>query len=363
VGLSGAGGQGGSGGKAGAAGTGGAGATCGDAKKEGTEQCDGADLDGATCASITGDPGATGTVACFANCTLDGSKCQLGQGGGGAGGASACGNGAKDAAEQCDGVDLDGQTCAIFLTNPEATGELTCFTNCTLDGSKCQLGQGGTGGTCGNKTLDVGEVCDGGDLDGATCASVLKDTKATGALACFTNCTFDLSGCKPGTAGSGGAAGAPPTPACGDGIKNNNELCDKDDFGVVTCASALGVPGAGGLLACNANCTLDASGCTIPSGGEALCGNGSKEGSEQCDKADLGSATCATALGNPNATGALACFANCLLDASGCKIPPPPDVCGGQVCSEERQPCGFDCQPPCPAGNFCLTGCCTPQIR
>jgi hypothetical protein len=47
-----------------------------------------------------------------------------------------------------------------------------------------------------------------------------------------------------------------------------------------------------------------------------------------------------------------------------------PPVCGGQVCAAGVQACGatvvdpgtglpVDCQPPCPNGQFCLTGCCT----
>ena len=32
--------------------------------------------------------------------------------------------------------------------------------------------------------------------------------------------------------------------------------------------------------------------------------------------------------------------------------------CGGQICPVGSQPCGLSCQPPCPGGYFCLTGCC-----
>ncbi|MBI5532165.1 MAG: hypothetical protein HY898_05600 [Deltaproteobacteria bacterium] len=32
--------------------------------------------------------------------------------------------------------------------------------------------------------------------------------------------------------------------------------------------------------------------------------------------------------------------------------------CGGQICPTTSQPCGLWCQPPCPGGYFCLTGCC-----
>jgi hypothetical protein len=33
-------------------------------------------------------------------------------------------------------------------------------------------------------------------------------------------------------------------------------------------------------------------------------------------------------------------------------------ACGGQICPPGAQPCGLSCQPPCPTGYFCLTGCC-----
>ncbi len=35
-------------------------------------------------------------------------------------------------------------------------------------------------------------------------------------------------------------------------------------------------------------------------------------------------------------------------------------ICGGQICPAGAEKCGLSCQPPCPAGKFCLTGCCQP---
>lgn len=32
--------------------------------------------------------------------------------------------------------------------------------------------------------------------------------------------------------------------------------------------------------------------------------------------------------------------------------------CGGQICPTGAQPCGLSCQPPCPTGQYCNTGCC-----
>jgi hypothetical protein len=50
---------------------------------------------------------------------------------------------------------------------------------------------GGGGGTCGNGGLDPGEQCDGSNLDGQTCQSL---GFGGGTLAC-SNCAFDTSRC------------------------------------------------------------------------------------------------------------------------------------------------------------------------
>jgi cysteine-rich repeat protein len=65
------------------------GPACGNGKKEGTEQCDGADVGGATCTSVVG-AAATGTLGCTSTCTLDTSSCHW------------CGDGHLDPGEECD---------------------------------------------------------------------------------------------------------------------------------------------------------------------------------------------------------------------------------------------------------------------
>ncbi|MBU1413210.1 hypothetical protein KKC22_17000 [Myxococcota bacterium] len=47
---------------------------------------------------------------------------------------------------------------------------------------------------CGNGLLDLGEQCDGDDLQGATCAS-LGYYNAVGTLACGAQCQYDLTTC------------------------------------------------------------------------------------------------------------------------------------------------------------------------
>jgi len=96
---------------------------------------------------------------------------------------------------------------------------------------------------------------------------------------------------------------------CGDGVKNGSEQCDEEDLGGATCAD-LGL-NPDGVLACNANCTFDTSGC-----GGSVCGNGILEEGEACDDEALGGQTCNT-LGYTGG-GELACNGECQFDVSGC---------------------------------------------
>lgn len=47
---------------------------------------------------------------------------------------------------------------------------------------------------CGNGQIEQGEECDGSDLDGQTCESL---GQAPGSVACTADCRLDLSGCVP----------------------------------------------------------------------------------------------------------------------------------------------------------------------
>ncbi|MBU0636388.1 hypothetical protein KKE06_05165, partial [Candidatus Micrarchaeota archaeon] len=94
--------------------------------------------------------------------------------------AFVCGNNTKEGLEECDGTDLDSQTCA---TQGFDEGTLVCAGDCTFDTSGC------SGFVCGNDTIEGSEVCDGTDLDSQTC--VLQGFES-GTLACQVDCTaFD----------------------------------------------------------------------------------------------------------------------------------------------------------------------------
>ncbi len=63
-----------------------------------------------------------------------------------------CGNGKIDGDEDCDGDELNGESCASATMNAQPGGTLGCRSDCRFDTSDCTEGGGGTlggGGTFG----------------------------------------------------------------------------------------------------------------------------------------------------------------------------------------------------------------------
>ncbi len=92
-------------------------AVCGDNSKEGSEACDGSDLDSETCVTqgyVSGD------LACESDCSaFDTSGCT--------GTGPVCGNNEKEGSEVCDGTDLDTETC---VSKGYTGGALACEADC-----------------------------------------------------------------------------------------------------------------------------------------------------------------------------------------------------------------------------------------
>jgi len=139
---------------------------CGNNIKEGSEKCDGTDLNGKNCVSqsFTG-----GTLSCSSSCQFDTSQCT--------GAGPVCGD------DSCNGD----ETCS------------SCLADCGI----CPV--------CGNDIKEGTEVCDGTDLNGETCSSQGLDS---GTLSCESDCSgFDTSGCL-------------IEPVCGNSIVEGSEKCD-----------------------------------------------------------------------------------------------------------------------------------------
>jgi len=178
---------------------------CGNNTIDSGETCDGTALGGETCKTKDYDMG--GTLACSASCdAFDFSGCEA---------SSICDDGNITSPEVCEAGKLNGQTCELQGKGP---GTLVCGTDCkSFDLSECTEieEQSDTPSTpddsstpntssndstdnetdsdaCGNWVLDVGEECDGTNLNSQTCEK--KDYDG-GLLKCKSTCKFDYSGC------------------------------------------------------------------------------------------------------------------------------------------------------------------------
>jgi hypothetical protein len=144
---------------------------CGDGIKQGDEECDGNDLGGVNCSDFNFEEG---TLVCANDCTLFTNAC------------STCGDGQLAATEECDGNNFGGLTCTDLGFDG---GTLDCSQDCSqVIESGCMQAP-----NCGNGLLDVGEACDGNNLNGQTCASLGYDG---GVLACTNGCMINVDGCS-----------------------------------------------------------------------------------------------------------------------------------------------------------------------
>lgn len=276
--------------------------TCGNNTIDGNEECDGSVPEHVTCESLVGT-GSSGTVRCSSSCQLDRSGCTS---------AAVCGDGIISSGEICDGDNFGGKTCESEV-GVGSVGSLKCDACGRIDTSYCSAAS-----TCANGKVDAGEVCDGNDLKGATCESVVG-AGSTGTLKCASNCgSYDISGC---TAAA----------TCGDGVIQAHEACDGRKLNDKTCADFNGM-GSVGTLKCNPTCTgFDTSGCTA----STTCGNGVIEGKEVCDRENVNKMTC-TALVGKGSVGTVYCTSDCThYDLSGCSAPTTCEngkVDDGEVC-------------------------------
>jgi len=269
------------------------------------------------------------------NCALVPNPSQADADGDGIGDACECGNGTLEPGEECDDGNVDGSD--------------GCLSDCRV-------------AFCGDEVIRSGiESCDGSNLGGATCTSL---GYAAGALSC-TDCAY--TGCY----------------TCGDGVVEAPEVCDVAD--PVEFASCFSLGFSAGPTACTPDClAYDTSGCSICGDGLitpgvevcdgtnfagadcttygftsgtltcayfcavvgtydcSVCGNLTREDTEECDGYDLGfPGTCAS-LGFD--AGTLVCDTDCTYNTTLCRL------CGNGIIEFQEGCEGTDFQ-----GQTCMT--------
>lgn len=258
---------------------------CGDGGKQSTEVCDDGGLNGTygkcktDCTGIgerCGDGIVNGTETCddgeqngnqgYCNVTCTGD-------------VEYCGDGIKNGVEQCDNGSNNGQTTCPYGV-----------TSCKVCSTQCIESDGLTS-YCGNSKTDSvnGEICDQGSNNGkykanapgycnsdckgqgagGYCGDTIKQSTYEGCDNGVNNgaiyCDYGLTSCNVCTTTCTNTAGI--ARYCGDGIKQDEELCDDGSNNGAYSAVAPGY--------CNTGCQGTGAG--------GYCGDGTKNGTESCD--------------------------------------------------------------------------------
>ncbi len=282
---------------------------CGDGIVGESEDCEDGVGD-ATCADVPGMIG--GELGCDAEtCKFDTSAC------------FGCGDGVIQGAELCDTTTFPGESTACGDFYEGALGEVSCNESCYVDYSGCTVEGEPLPDMCAELEWYGDGYCDpcellNGSPDTEDCAQCAADEVC---VDYFSDINYAFT-CEYLT----GSRDPDCLVSCGDGVLDpDSELCDGADLGegesVQTC-DAWGYAGTG--IACNSQCSLDFSGCVPPS-----CGNGTAEGFEECDGADLRELSCDQFEGYTG--GTLGCTDSCTFDLEGtCEKP----TCGDGIRSE-----------------------------
>lgn len=158
---------------------------CGNEVVNAGEDCDGADLGGATCESVAQRGG---TLRCTNDCTFDVVGCDV----------YTCGNGVAEPGEECDGDDFMEATCA---TAGFGGGNVACDAECKLDLGACCNNFCETAGTsvCASDTVESCVAQPNGcfAIERTSCAAtddVCDDSSGTATCVCVDRCGLEGSG-------------------------------------------------------------------------------------------------------------------------------------------------------------------------
>ena len=253
-----------------------------------------------------------GVPGCSTSCRLTVGTCEEGE--------AVCGDGLKTGGEACDKGDKTPIACIAFdyTKNWKAGGAAKCADDCeSIEQGTCEEVE--TEAVCGDGIWSMpSEACDKAAKTPCLLFDPSKKWKDGGVAQCSDDCkTLSIGTCVEAEA------------ECGDGYKNGAEVCDTvGDTSTKACSDldSTKMWQDGSVATCKDDC----SGYSMDTCVEELCGNGSKDEGEVCDPNDEGTAdepgsatqTCQEfdSTKNWQAGGSAKCKADCLVyEQNTCK--------------------------------------------
>ena len=245
-----------------------------------------------------------GVPGCSTSCRLTVGTCEEGE--------AVCGDGLKTGGEDCDKGDKTPSACIAFdyTKNWKAGGAAKCADDCeSIEQGTCEEVE--TEAVCGDGIWSVpSEACDKAAKTPCLLFDPSKKWQDGGVAHCSDDCkTLSIGTCVEAEA------------ECGDGYKNGAEVCDTvGDTSTKACSDLASTKMWQDDSV--ATCKDDCSGYSMDTCVEELCGNGSKDEGEVCDPNDEGTAdepgsatqTCQEfdSTKNWQAGGSAKCKADCL---------------------------------------------------
>jgi uncharacterized repeat protein (TIGR01451 family) len=245
-----------------------------------------------------------------------------------------CGDGIKQTCEQCDkGTVLNGQVCNP-LYGSSCTYCSTQCTNVTLNGPYC-----------GDNTCNGAETCSTCASDCGVCAPVCGNGQKETGEQCDDNNLNNNDGCS----------STCKIEICGDNIKQTSEQCDKGTLNGNVCSPLYG-----------SSCTYCSTQCTNVTLNGPYCGDNTCNGAETCSTCASDCGTCAPVCGNGVKEIGEQCDDHNTVSGDGCSSTCKTEYCGDGIkqtneqCDDHNTVNGDGCSSTCKieicGDNICNNG-------